>query len=622
MGDYVNMAWFNFKNPFKRNTVNEPGKQVSLNPGQDGSRLLDAARLQLYREFAGSLGLNPTRTVITEKEFTMCEKIIPGFSNPKKLLLAHPQAQNPAAAHQVASALGAIYTKVSTSRIALMRDIQSIEDFYLVDTIINRLCEDTLTPDPQTGEIIEISSPKRKDIQVELDYLNDRYKLDRLISSILPDVIKYGEYTLSTSVRNDPKVYSESLTERSPKPAKDFDDSDPGPKKYGLLELNDTVDQTQVIPITKDHEIDFYLKASATSNYTTRLEVLDRTTHVQFSLNQRKKRIDLWQEFNNSDNAVKDIIEQLPRFVRLGKSVLHPVIGKIKELELLEKLIPATKLAKLSRGTVLGVPVEEGYEIKDAIQLMKRIEGILNKKMGVDTSTDQLLLEEIIASAASFKCIPLFGGDKGDLRKLDVNPNEPDDLLSTVTEIRSTILSSMGIPPELIYGNQSPEQKSEILKRYATYLRMLKNLQASIVDGIKQMISIHLAAVGIKWREDEIDISFRNTIIEIDQLDRLEFQDTVVQMMSNLKTFVTELADPDGDSPIADHVDVSVFAKKLAESLNPVGLDGLVSEKPIPASRRVKSDNMPPSTLGKQDKYEDPMDDEDDDITVDGDDEE
>ena len=77
-------------------------------------------------------------------------------------------------------------------------------------------------------------------------------------------------------------------------------------------------------------------------------------------------------------------VDNLPTFIIIGamKSAttslyyylsLHPEIymSKIKELELLEQLVPATKISKLSNGTILGMQVPPNYNVEKGLAAAK-----------------------------------------------------------------------------------------------------------------------------------------------------------------------------------------------------------------------------------------------------------
>ena len=590
--NWKKILWpFGKETPPHQPESNLVGDRIPLNPAQ---------LVVVNKKFPQYLG-NEGST--TRQEYTMLEKLIPGFNDPHTLSRMMEKNNYSTAQHNVAAAYATIYTTVKRGRNILMSEVDKIREFYLTDVIINQMVEDALAPDVHSGEIVNVRSDNPK-IQAELKYLDERFKFDSLLKNIMPDFLAYGEYTLSTVVsqaKGEAVVVDEAGINIDP----DFVTA----AESGLQELNDTVDQASIVAITKNNDIQYYLEMIEGKGGQYQITKHDKTKFVKFSLNHQKIRIDLNKEFNTRGHSTRKDLEQFPRFTRVGKSVIYPVLSKLKELELLEALVPASKLSKLSEGTIIGVQVPAGYEIEQGLEACEQIEGVLNRKLGVDKRTGDITVESILASTGKLKCVPIFG-DKGSTTKLDTKSDEPDELLGAVSELRRTILDSIGIPFELVFSSDSGSSKGELLKRYARYLRRLKNIQRAIIDGIYQIVAIHLANKGIDWRRKDIFIEFRNTLVEIDNIDRLEFIDTVVSMLNNVKTFVNEISDPDGDSPIANQVDISKWTEFLSNQMNVVGLAGLINTK-LPLSKQQRPDNVAPGNIPAPAKEIPPEDRED-----------
>ena len=486
------------------------------------------------------------------------EKIIPGFYDPTTFVTNFQnKIENMRDDQRVVAAFGTIYSTVSSFRRDIIHDVDKIRRFYLVDVILSQLTEDALAPDSTTGDIVRVWS-KNPEVQKEIDALNDDFDFDDLISDIAPDMIAYGEYHMRTII--DLPVKDKPTNDPNGKPV------DTTPK--GIVDIMDNVDQSKIVAITKSGRIESYL----VENEKHKLALHEPADFIKFTLGNQKLRIDLWKEFGgNNYKGSQEIIKKLPKYIRMGKSLLYPIIGKIKELELLEAIVPAAKLSKLSAGTLIGVNLPAGVEIDKAMQASRKIEGMINKKVGIDQQRGEITLESIISSAGKLKVVPLLG-DKGTLQKLDYQSDEPDNLLAAVEDIRKAILGTIGVPYEIIYGGGA--SKGEILKKYARYLRKLKTVQKCLVDGLRQIIYIHLANKGVKYQENDINIEFRNKLIEIDNLDRLEFMDTTIALLKNMKEFVFELAAE--DSPVKDDIDLEEFKSILAEQLETVGMASIL----------------------------------------------
>lgn len=454
--------------------------------------------------------------------------------------------------YQVAAAYAELYTSVSSSKKGIIHEVSKMTKFYLVDTITTQLAEDALTPDISTNNIVDVSYEGSPEITKELEYLDEKIQFDQLCKDITPELIRNGDYILKTDFVKDENA------------------------KGGLAGLLDIVEQGEVIPISKNGKNIGYLEMD---NNRKMLNILPRKYFTMFILEGERIKVDLKSnlpDYATKNKEVQALLKMLPRYVRVGKSILFPILPKIKELELLEKLIPATKLAKLASGSIVGMQVPEAFDIQEALNATKRVEGLINNKLAIDDNIQEITVQAIMSSAGRIKVMPIFG-DKGSLSKLDYKQEEPDDLTGTVKELREVILDSIGIPYELIYKSDG-STKNETLKRYAKYLRRLKNIQRSLTEGIRDIISIHLHNKGIEFDDNKLKISFVNKLVEVDNLDKLEHMDVTVSLLGNLNTYVTGLMDE--MSPIAQYINLDAYLKVLKDNLKTIGLAELILDKP------------------------------------------
>ena len=504
--------------------------------------------------------------------------------------------------YRVSSALSVIFTTVQDHRTELIKAVDEVKSFYLACAIIDQIAEDALSPDVSTEEIINVKS-KKPEVQKRMDELDERFGYDRIINDIKRDLLAYGEYTLSTKVDGpgkedekppegeepvDPSTVDTRRKDRmitdpagttidtEGKPVEPKKPSTNGQPK-GIIEINDDVDQRDVIAITQNGEITGYLTLERESGNLGRVGGIKRATivapsrFINFSLNDAKIRVNLREDPIIKTIESGEVTKKIPRFVRIGRSILYPILSKIKELQLLEQLVPATKLQKLASGTIIGMRVSTGYDVKKGFEAAKEAEGLINKKIGIDTRTNLINVENIMSTVGSIKLVPLFG-DKGELVKFDYKPDEPDDLLQAINDIRKVILASVGIPFEILFGSDSAESKGELLKRYARYLRRLKTIQTSIADGVRQMVEIHLVNTKTEFvPSEDIQIEFKNKLIQVDLLDELEFLDTTVGMLGNVLRFLG--IEEELMSKVSNKKELLIF---LQSKLRVLGLDKVI----------------------------------------------
>lgn len=439
----------------------------------------------------------------------------------------------------VLTAYSQMHTLVSQQLNTIVKTMEGIKSFYLVDVILNQFTEDTLAPRISSDNLFNYSSKDPK-IQELLNELKEELNLDQIIQNITPDLCLYGEYTLSTIIE----------------------------KNSGLVDLADDVDQGKVISLYQNGDIEGYLVVNELTGVVERRELAD---YVKFSLGGQRIKV----QFDDSVKAlaarnpdIERYLKSVPRYLRVGKSLLYPIVSKLKELELLEKLVPATKINKLSQGNIVALPVPDGYDLEKGLEAARRVEGLVNKKVMVDPQLGEITVEAILSTAGKTRVIPTFG-DKGRFDKMDFKADDADDLFSNTVEIRNLILDAVGVPSELIFRSEG-NSKNETLKRNAKYLRKLKLIQKSLTEGLKTIAEIHLQNLGLEYDSNDIEINFINTLIEIDNLDKLEHADVTLSVLKNVKDFFIDLGS--SDSPFKNSIKWNKVNAWMESNLRTVGL--------------------------------------------------
>lgn len=459
----------------------------------------------------------------------------------KKFYNENADSSKSADPYAVSAAYAAIYSRVSMQRGSVIRDIDLISSNYLVDTLISQISDDALAPDIGTNDILSVEC-SNDSIKAEIDALEKIISFDQLAKDITPEVIRYGEYTVKPEFANN---------------------------NYGggIVDLLDVVDQGKVVQLSKNGKIAGFLVIDE-----HKLRRVSSKDYIKFVFDGGRVRVPLEETIPYARNEkIKLFLDKLPKYVRVGRSIIHPLIPKIKELDLLEKLIPATKLSKLSNGTLIGMRVPEGTEILQAFQSARTIEGFINKKVAIDVN-NELTVENILATTGLLKIIPLFG-DKGSLEKVDYKSDEPDELTSSAQDLRTLICDSMGVPYELIYKSDG-ENKGGIVRRNSRYLRRLRCIQSCVASGIKKIIKMHLTSKGIKFKDSDILISFRNKLPEIENLNKLEQNDITISSMSSFLTFLKDALEE--GSPIKDQININSAYKYFHDNFKTIGLETFI----------------------------------------------
>jgi len=438
----------------------------------------------------------------------------------------------------VASALTAVYTKSVQTRRDFLLEFDRIKSFYLIQGLLNALIEDTLTPDINTGEIVEITSQDKK-IASELKLFQQLHNVDQIVNDIVLDLISYGEYTLRLKVE----------------------------KGEGVVDIVDDLDQSRIVAFYQGGYPYRFIRQTERD-----IEVYPAYKFAHFVYGRNKLRIKIENEFTEVGNYTDEFGAPYPAYARVGRPIMYGVLSKIKELMVLEQLIPASKLNQLLTGSLVGLQVPTSMSPDEGFKAARRYEQILNRHKGIDRGSGEITIVDIISVAGKIRVLPQFG-DKGQLSNInDVKENRTvDDLMSAIRDIREVVCTSIGFPPEILFGGESGgPQKSEFLKRYSRYLRKLKALQHAIAHGLIQICLAHLANRQIKVKIEDIQIIFRNELVNIDELEKLEFHDAIVSMVSNINRFVTEIL----ENPAMETViDQEAYQAWLYRVFNTLGRD-------------------------------------------------
>lgn len=466
---------------------------------------------------------------------------------------------------KIAMAAATIFMKVSLYRKAVIEKVDSIRGMYIVDVILSQMSEDALSPEIGTNKVIEISSDDDK-INDALEELNDNFNLDQIIIDITPDLIAYGSYILGLDVNT---VGDDIVDNKGKKEKCSIEDA-------GVIDIKDDINQSVIVPVYKYGEIQTYLTLSDDPGKTGTIVAQKPWKYVSFALGGAKKRIEVANEFADLTNRwdCDPTMNQIPKYLRVGKSVIYPIISKILELDLLEKLVPAANLSALASGNLVSIQVPAAMNPKDALAACKQIESVLNAKTSVNTTTGEVTVEGLIQSSGSYKAIPQFSDGKGTLQNLNqVKEDITASLTNSIDDTRKVILSSIGAPYEIYYGNTSTENKGSLLKRYARYVRKLKAIQTALEEGLRQLAAIHLTNKNIEFDKDDIQIRFLNKLVDIDFIDQLEFKDTTIGLLQNTMSFLQGLAE---NEMVKQYIQPIEIAKYLDSNLEALGLGDVI----------------------------------------------
>jgi len=403
------------------------------------------------------------------------------------------------------------FLEINETKKGIIADIDSIKNFYFSQLIVDRIMDDALNP---TGNEHKLFDVKIKNSVGEVDEATsklvndfvDEFNIQKMIVDIANDLLYYGEYFLRIDVNGQ---------------------GDEHGTKKGIMTIHDDVDMTTVIPVFRDSDVSYYLSLGK-----KKIETLQPTSMIYFSLPSSRIRVKV------------DGLNEKVLYLRMGKSVLYPSYGLIKELKFLENLVPLGFINDALATKLVSVSVPATTKPAEAQKIAQMYEKMVNKTLRVSTAekSDDEILKTVGARVGEVKVIPNFG-DKGELQAEDFNSDSNyDEMHEKIVDIRKMALSTIGVPASII---DEEGIKSDVIKDHIRYTKKLKSIQFALKEGLQRLIIVHLTNIGFRnYVKENIEITFLN-ILNTDDLERLEFLDLTVSMVDNFKSFVTDFEDHD-----------------------------------------------------------------------------
>jgi len=452
----------------------------------------------------------------------MFKNLSDNFANLTNKLFGWQMALDPAVAAQQAMNQGKIepsvnnilltkFLEISETKRGIIEDIDSIKNFYFSQMIVDRILDDALNPTGNEHKLFDvriknsIGEVDESASKLANDFI-DEFNIQKMIVDIASDLLYYGEYFIRLDVNG--------LGEEDA-------------SKKGIITIHDDVDMTTAIPVFRDSDVSYFLSLGE-----KKIETVQPTELIYFSLPSSRIRVKV------------DGLNDKVLYLRMGKSVLYPIYGLIKELKFLENLVPLGFINDALATKLVSVSVPINTKPADAQKIAQTYEKMINKtlKVGTADKTDDEILKTIGARVGDVKVIPNFG-DKGELQAEDFNSeNNFADMNDKINDIRKMALTTIGVPASII---DEEGIKSDVIKDHIRYTKKLKSIQFALKEGLQRMIIVHLSNIGFRtYLKEDIDIVFLN-ILNTDDLERLEFIDLTVSMVDNFKSFVQDFEDHD-----------------------------------------------------------------------------
>lgn len=425
--------------------------------------------------------LDPQQVEIVETMMSEAEAQNPGYRNLVEKLDTNNRALTQWREKHVMSEL---YRKVELKKSEIIKAVDRYQDTYLYEAIMNIVISDALAPSTITNDIVKISSKNSK-INKDLQELQERIDIDQVVSCLTADLLSYGEYVLSIESNNG----------------------------VGVTAIVDDIDQGDIVAVYKGGMPQYFLKKERKS-----MKKVKPNEYAHFCMGMRKLRI----KVNHKNRS---------EYVRIGRPLMYGTFDLLESLLLMTALLPASHLQKINSSSIIGIQVPESTPPEDGFEISKRYEQLLNKFVSVNESKGEITVSDALNMAGKFKCIPIYGGDRGAMQKVDTRFEEMTDV-SVLEDMRRSVLAAVGIPYNFIYGGDNG--KSETLKMFARYVRNLAIIHQAIANGLKQIAMTHLKAKGHNPTMSMLEVSFTNKLVNVEELDKIEFSQGVIGVANEI----------------------------------------------------------------------------------------
>jgi len=428
------------------------------------------------------------------------------------------------------NALGQILRQLSTTlenRGTLIQQLRKTNESELVQALLANLVNDAFSSISDDSFLsVEYCGDSGKDsriderVQKEIDKFCKKHDIAGLARDIVPDWMLEGEYFLRTKVVQG----------------------------QGIVEIIDDCDTENCMGLYKGRELSSFMRHNPKIG---KFELLDCHELSHFVLDGSKIRVKV---------ELPDDIQNLPKSIRMGKSVIYPVLTSIKKLQTLETTSLAMELKRVMAPILVSVDIPADTDNQYITDIIDKYENYLNDINTEATYTDNMSVADSLQSASRIKVIPNHADGKGAITQIRFDYDN-SDLNNRINDIRKGIAMSMGVPSfYLSYGDQLLG-KTDMLKVYSAYARKLVGIQTSFGEGIKNLIYKHLIHTGNHFPiKNNIKVKFKS----VTNLDILDDIDVMVATMTALRDCFNLL----GEVSASDQFQVEVDNDKIIGIFN------------------------------------------------------
>jgi hypothetical protein len=402
-------------------------------------------------------------------------------------------------------------------RANLLRELRNVRYNEIVQTILSFLVKDGFSSISDDSFLVVNYKPTEErnskiddEIREEIDNFITKQDIVGLCRDIIEDWMYYGEYFLRTRVVSG----------------------------KGIVEIIDDCSLDEYMAFYKGRELDSFWRYNQKRE---KYESYDKYDLTHFCLDNSRLRLSV---------ETKESIQEIPEYIRMGKSVIFPVLTSLKKLNALEVTSLATELKRVMAPILVSVNVNPDQDSQYLTEIIDKYENILNDMNANARNIDNLSLEDVLQLATPFKVIPKFADEKGAIEQIKFEYDN-SDLNNRINDVRKNIAMAVGVPSfYLSYGDQMLG-KNEMLKVYSSYAKKLVSLQTSFGNGIKSILYKHLYHKEYYVNMNDIDVKFKS-IVNVDFFDDLEIMLGAVGALKDLFAVIEQISASDQFGIVAD----------------------------------------------------------------------
>lgn len=223
-----------------------------------------------------------------------------------------------------------------------------------------------------------------------------------------------------------------------------------------------------------------------------------------------------------------------------GQSILRPAIKVYAQLRFVENLIILSRLTNSIRRNIFLINVGEVAPDK-AFEAISNYANLLKKDINMNIEDGMYSASKHTVNYDEDIFLPV-GDPQNDVRIEqvggDANVREAYDL----EYLLNKLFSALKVPKAYLNYEQDLNARSTLIQLDIRYARSVSQLQTTMITGLRRMINIHLAYLGLNPDEIDLDISL-TSVSSIDEEARSEKIQRQVNTARDMWDLLTAMRD-------------------------------------------------------------------------------